>query len=138
MKPAKQILPIFAAFSYFAMVLEQNEKPDKELMKLYRQLTRLCKCNDKEMNRRVATINGVVKKYPQGREIEYILVSVCIISAYYEATSRYRTYYHPMEWDTIHELIDECCDNLDNKTIERESMDLADYIVKELLCEKKI
>ena len=139
MKPAKQILPVFAAFGYFALILEQNEKPDRELMRFYRQLTRLCKCNEIELQRRMGIINRVVKGFPEGQKIEYILLSVSIIARYYEETSRYRRYYTPMSHQVIIDLQQECMDRLEEnqpdeaKEIINNSFDFADFIVEELL-----
>lgn len=134
-KENKEILVIFASFSWFAQVLEANRDNGSvtpDLMSLYRKLAGLCMCNQEDLSKRVSKINTVVKSTNFSKSVDYLLLSITIIAEYYLQMRGKKRLYSPMTHSQIIELQDEALEGMPTQ-LWRDTFDYAEFIVNGLL-----
>ncbi len=128
----KQAKVIMASFIYFAIVLEKNETADKipeSLKTLFRKIAWISEKYKSQTKLVTDDLNEILKDTDV--DVDFMLLSVSLISEYYTQMRGKKRLFTPMKWNEILDMQEECMQLSDKNTLD--TFDVAETIVKGLL-----
>ena len=123
---------ILASFMFFAISIYDEEEISPKMRKLFRKLSWLSEKYKHHSKALEDEINIILQ--PLNQEVNLMLLSVSLISEYYEQMKGKKRYFTPMSWSEIVDVQDECIAL--NKTNVDNTFDICEILVKELLNKK--
>lgn len=110
LKEAKILL---IAFIYFSLVLEENKKDGEEILttkmkNIFHPLAKVTSMYRHLFEETKKTMDEIITEWGKKENIDFLLLSVTIVSTYYEAFSGKKRSFTPLKIEHIVDIQDEC------------------------------
>lgn len=101
------------AFIYFSMVLKENKKENGEILttkmrNIFQPLTKIFIMYKHFLEETKQTMDDIIQKWGKKNTVDFLLLSVTIVSTYYEAFSGKKRNFSPLKIRDIVDIQDEC------------------------------